>query len=67
VLDAARGDPLSDSQLERVVKLTLRKLAPVRVESDKAVVACITAAKTGVGDTSRTPALPGVFAPNNSA
>jgi hypothetical protein len=47
VLDAARGDPLRDSQLERVVRLTLGKRAPVGVKTNKAVVACVMTAKAG--------------------
>ncbi len=62
VLDAARGDPLSDSQLERVVRLTLGKRAPVGVETNKAVVACVTAAKAGGNDALRTPGAAFKFA-----
>jgi hypothetical protein len=39
VLDAATADPLSDSQLEQVVRLALGKRVPIAVKTDKAVVA----------------------------
>ncbi len=62
VLDAARGDPISDSQLERLVRLTLGKRAPFGVETGKAVVACITAVKAGNGDAAQAPVAAAEFA-----
>jgi hypothetical protein len=55
VLDAATADPLSDSQLERVVRLALGKRVPVTVETSKAVAAYAAAASAGGDDTSWTP------------
>ena len=62
MLDAAIADPLSDSQLERVVRLALGKRFPVEVEAIKAVVACGAAAKVGRDDTPRTPGAAFEFA-----
>jgi hypothetical protein len=62
VLDAAAADPLSDSQLERVVRLALGKRVPVGVEAPKAVVACAAAAKVGGDDAPRTPGAAFKFA-----
>jgi hypothetical protein len=62
VLDATRGNPLRDSQLERVVRLILGKRAPVAVKTNKAVVACITTAKAGGDDVPRTPGAAFEFA-----
>jgi hypothetical protein len=55
VLDIATADPLSDWELERVVRLALGKRVPVAVEASKAVVACATAANASGDDVSRTP------------
>ncbi len=62
MLDATRADPLSDSQLERLVRLTLGKRALFGVETNKAVVACVTAAKADGDDTARTPGVAFQFA-----
>jgi hypothetical protein len=62
VLDAATADPLSDSQLERVVRLALGKKVPVAVEAGKAVVACAAAAKAGGDDAPLTPGAASEFA-----
>ncbi len=62
MLDAAIADPLSDSQLERVVRLALGKRVPVEVEAIKAVVACVAAAKAGSDDAPRTPGAAFEFA-----
>jgi hypothetical protein len=61
VMDAATADPLSDSQLERVVRLALGKRVPTTVETGKAVVAHAAAAMSGGGGTSRTPAAAAEF------
>ncbi len=62
VLDAATSDPLSDSQLERVVRLALGKRVPIAVKASKAVVACAAAAKAGGDDAPRTPGAASKFA-----
>jgi hypothetical protein len=62
VMDAARADPLSDLQLERVVRLALGKRVPTTVETGKAVVAHAGATMAGGGDKSRTPAATAEFA-----
>ncbi len=61
VLDAATADPLSDSQLERVVRLALGKRVPVAVETGKAVVAHAAAAAAGGDDASWTPGAAAEF------
>jgi hypothetical protein len=53
VMDAATGDPLSDSQLERVVRLVLRKRDPTMVETGEAVAAHA-ATTAGGGGSSQT-------------
>ncbi len=47
MLDAATADPLSDLQLERVVRLALGKRVPITVETGKASVVHATAAAAG--------------------
>ncbi len=56
------ADPLSDSQLERVVRLALGKRVPVAVEASKAVVAYAAAAKASSNDAPRTPRAASEFA-----
>jgi hypothetical protein len=41
VLDAARGDPISDSQMERLVKLALGNKTYSKVKGGKASAACV--------------------------
>jgi hypothetical protein len=53
VMRAATTDPLSDSQLERVVRLALGKRAPAASTTSKAAVAHAAAATTSGGDPSR--------------
>jgi hypothetical protein len=55
MLNAATADSLSNSQLERVVRLALGKRVPATVETDKAVVAHAAAAIAGGKDASPTP------------
>jgi hypothetical protein len=50
VLDAARGDPISDSQLERLVRLALGKKTCPEAKTSNAVVACIPIFKEIGGD-----------------
>jgi hypothetical protein len=59
--DAATADPLSDSQLERVVRLALGKRVPATVETGRAVVVHAAAAAAGGGEASRTPAAAAEF------
>ncbi len=53
VMRAATADPLSDSQLERVVKLALGKRAPAASATSKAAAAHAAPAVTGGGDSSQ--------------
>jgi hypothetical protein len=53
VMRAATTDPLSDSQLERVVRLALGKKVPAASTTNKAAVAHVAAATTSGGDSSR--------------
>jgi hypothetical protein len=55
VMRAATADPLSDSQLERVVRLALGKRVPATSETCKAAVAHTTAAVAGGGGSSQAP------------
>jgi hypothetical protein len=55
-MSAATADPLSDSQLEQVVRLVLGKRVPATSETGKAVAAHTAAAVAGGGDSSQAPA-----------
>jgi hypothetical protein len=57
VMRAATTDPLSDSQLEQVVRLALGKRVPAASTTSKAAVAHAAAATTSGGDSSRASAL----------
>jgi hypothetical protein len=52
----ATTDPLSDSQLERVIRLALGKRVPAASTTSKAAVVHDAAATTSGGDSSQTPA-----------
>jgi hypothetical protein len=53
---------ISDTQLERLVKLALGKRTSPEVKTDKAVMACITVAKTVGGHTVQAPGAASEFA-----
>jgi hypothetical protein len=55
VMSATTADPLSDSQLERVVRLALGKRVPATSETGKAVAANATVAAAGGGGSSQAP------------
>jgi hypothetical protein len=59
-LDAARGDPISDSG-ERLVRLALGKRTSPEVKTSRAVVACITAAKAGDSNAAQAPGAASEF------
>jgi hypothetical protein len=56
VMRTPTADPLSDSQLERVVRLALGKRVPATNEADRVAAAYAAAAAAGGGNSSRTPA-----------
>jgi hypothetical protein len=62
VLEAAKAGPLSDSQLEMVIRLALGKRVPVTIEASKAVVACAAAPKASGDDAPCTPGAAFKFA-----
>ncbi len=61
VMDAATADPLSDSQLEQVMRLALGKRVPATVEGGKAVVAHAAAVMVGGGGSSQASAAEADF------
>ncbi len=67
VLDATKGDPISHSQLERLVKLALGKMTYPRDRGGKAVVACVSATEgAGSGKAAQArPEAPGEVAPDD--
>jgi hypothetical protein len=65
VMRAATTDPLSDSQLERVVRLALGKRVPATSEPSKGIAAHTAAAMAGGGDSSRAPAAAAEFISNH--
>jgi hypothetical protein len=62
VLDAARGDPISDLQLKRLVRPALGKRTSPEVKTGEAVVASITAVKAGGGNAAHAPGAASEFA-----
>jgi hypothetical protein len=62
---AAMKDPLSDSQLERVVRLALGKRVPAASKAGKVAAAHVAAAAADGGDSSRAPAAAAKFTGNH--
>ncbi len=67
VMTAVTTDPLSDSQLERVVRLALGKRVPTTSETNKVAVASAAAATAGGGDPSRASAPAAEFIGDHQA
>jgi hypothetical protein len=64
---AVTTDPLSDSQLERAVRLALGKRFPVTNEARMVAAAHVAAAAAGGGDSSRAPATAAEFTGDHQA